>query len=167
MTRWTALWSFRTAPLNKHTVSCPVGALLRSIPILTVRFLQVWHMMRENAFHSPRIQRPYLMPCNIFAKAAVKHGTWVHFDISPARMRRVIKYVPFEVWSYVIPQNFSAAVPRFPSTCQTLRYSIGEFFCKHPTFLVWVNRIHSIHPFPKNEALKTSSKKFKIEPLDL
>ena len=31
----------------------------------------------------------------------------------------------------------------FPSTCSTLRYSICESFVTNPTYLVWVNRIHS------------------------
>ena len=44
------------------------------IPILTVHCLQVWHMMHESAFHSPRIRRPYPMPCNIFCKGGIE--TW-------------------------------------------------------------------------------------------
>ena len=35
------------------------------IPILTVHCLQVWHMMRESVFHSPRIPRHYPMTRHI------------------------------------------------------------------------------------------------------
>ena len=44
------------------------------IPILKVHCLQFWRMMRESAYHSPRIRRPYPMPCNIFCKGDIE--TW-------------------------------------------------------------------------------------------
>ena len=44
------------------------------IPNLTVHCLQVWRMMRESAFHSLRVRRPYPMPCKFFCKGGIE--TW-------------------------------------------------------------------------------------------
>ena len=76
------------------------------IPISTVHCLQVWRMMRESAFHSPRIRRPYPMPCNFFLQRRHWNLGPGFISISPARMRRAIKLVPFEGLKLIIPQNF-------------------------------------------------------------
>ena len=82
------------------------------IPILTVHCLQDWRMMRESAFHSPRIRRPYLMPCNMFLQRQHWNMGPGFISISPARMRRVIKLVPFEDLKLCNPSELL----RFPSS---------------------------------------------------
>ena len=107
------------------------------IPILIVHCLQVWRMMRESAFHSPRIRWPYPMPCNIFCKGGIEILDLCSFRI-PSQDEK--------------SDQITSAFSKFPSISQTLRYSVGQTFVTDLTFLVWVSRLHFIHPFPKNES---------------
>ena len=78
------------------------------IPILTVHCLQVWRMMRESAFHSPRIRWPYPVPCNIFfvCKGGIETWDLGSFRYPQPGWEEWSNKFHLRVWSYVIPQNF-------------------------------------------------------------
>ena len=62
--------------LHRCIIHCRLCSLCNTkihflIPVLTVHCLHVWRMMRESAFHSPRIRRPYLM-----GFVEYRHVTW-------------------------------------------------------------------------------------------
>ena len=102
-------YRLKNSTTAQATVSFVVCAIPRSIAWF--QFLQVWHMMRESAFHSPRIQRPDLKLCNIVLQRLHWNLGPGLISISPARMRRVIKLVPFEG----LKLRISSELLRFPS----------------------------------------------------
>ena len=57
-------------------------------------------------------------------------------SISPARMIRINKFVPFEG----LKLRRTSAISKFPNSCQALRYSAVGMFVTNPTFLVWTKR---------------------------
>ena len=137
LSHWTALWSFRTAP--------------RHNPPSALQFVQYQDPFSDSNFNSS------LSP-------SLAHDAWKRFSqslhstaltdalqyflqrqhwnlgpgfisISPARMKRVIRLVPFEGLKLHNPSELL----RFPSF---LVYAIGEIFVTNLTFLVWVSRFH-------------------------
>ena len=149
LSHWTALWSFRTAPLHNPQSALQFVQYQDPFPDSNLNSSLSPSLAHDawNAFHSPCIRRPYQMPCNIFTKAALK--PWTGFiSITPARMRRVIKLVPFEGLKLRNPSELL----RFPSICQTLRYSVGEIFVTNlnvPDLSQYIplHSFHSIHPW--------------------
>ena len=105
LSHWTALWSFRTAPL--HNPQSALQFVQYQDPFPDSNFNrslspQVWQMMRESVFHSSRIWRPYPMPCNMFCKGGIE--TWdlcSDFDVPNQDEKSDTISFRLRVWSYV------------------------------------------------------------------
>ena len=151
----TALWPFTTAPLQR-----PQSAL---------QFVQYQAPSPDSILKSslsPRFEHKAWKRFSHSSHSRSRSNALQYFlhkphwnlgpgfiSISPARMIRINKFVPFESLR-------TSAISKFPNTCQALRYSAVGMFVTNPTFLVWTKRIHSIHPFPKNESKNQKQNRF-------
>ena len=124
---WTALWPFRTTPLQRpqsiYSLYNTHSSHSRSLSDALQYFLHKPHWNLRPAFIS----------------------------ISPARMVRINKFVPFEGLKLRSPSELL----RFPSFLILAKHWDTLLW-----ELVWTKRIFSIHPFPKNESKNQKQNRF-------
>ena len=164
MSHRTALWHFRTAPLQRlqsalqfvqYQAPSSDSILMSS---LSPRFEhEAWKRLSHSSY-----SRSLSNALQYFLHKPHWNLGPGFISISPARMIRINKFVPFEGLKLRSPSELL----RFPSflILAPLRYSAVGVFVINPTFLVWTKRIHSIHPFPKNESKNQKKSRFVEQP---
>ena len=162
----TALWPFRTIPLQRpqsalqfvqYQAPSPDSVLKSS---LSPRFEhEAWKRFSHSS-HS-RSQSDALQ--YFLHKPHWNLGPRF-ISISPARMVRTNKFVPFEGLKLRSPSELL----RFPSFLILAKHRDTLLWeCLQPilpTFLIWTKRIHFIHPFPKNESKNQKQNRFVEQP---